>query len=65
MRKVFITGIAGFLGSHLAKKMFDAGWIVSGNDNFLGSDRSNLHDFVEFFDVSNGISILFDWESLT
>ena len=51
MQKVFITGIAGFLGSHLAKKMFEAGWLVAGNDNFIGSDRCNLHEFVEFFDI--------------
>jgi UDP-glucose 4-epimerase len=51
MQKVFITGIAGFLGSHLAKKMFDAGWIVAGNDNFIGADRSNLHEFVKFFEI--------------
>ena len=37
MQKVFITGITGFLGDHLAKKMFEAGWFVAGNDNFLGS----------------------------
>ena len=51
MKKVFITGVAGFLGSHLAKKMYDLGWAVSGNDNFLGSDNLNLHSFVDFFET--------------
>ena len=51
MQKVFITGVAGFLGAHLAKKMFDEGWIVAGNDNFIGADKSNVHDFVDFFDI--------------
>ena len=51
MQKVFITGIAGFLGSHLAKKMHELGWSVSGNDNFLGADRTNLLPFVEFFEA--------------
>ena len=51
MRKVFITGVAGFLGGHLAKKMHELGWAVSGNDNFLGADRTNLFPFVEFFEV--------------
>ncbi len=51
MQKVFITGITGFLGSHLAKKMFEAGWFVAGNDNLIGSDRSNLHGFVEFYEI--------------
>ena len=51
MQKVFITGITGFLGSHLAKQMFEAGWFVAGNDNFIGSDKSNLHGFVEFHEI--------------
>ena len=51
MRKVFITGVAGFLGSHLAKKMHALGWSVSGNDNFLGADRTNLLPFVKFFEI--------------
>jgi UDP-glucose 4-epimerase len=51
MKRVFITGVAGFLGSHLAKKMHQLGWSVSGNDNFMGSDRSNLLPFVRFFEI--------------
>lgn len=51
MQKVFITGVAGFLGSHLAKKMYELGWDVSGNDNFLGSDSSNLFPFVNFHEI--------------
>lgn len=34
MKKVFITGIAGFIGSNLAKAMLEDGWSVSGIDNF-------------------------------
>ena len=34
MKKVFITGIAGFIGSNLAKAMHEDGWSVSGIDNF-------------------------------
>lgn len=51
MKNVFITGVAGFLGSHLAKKMSDLGWAVSGNDNFMGSDQSNLPAFVNFHKI--------------
>ena len=51
MKKVFITGVAGFLGSHLARKMHDANWIVAGNDNFLGADSTNLPEFVEFYNI--------------
>ena len=70
MQKVFITGVAGFLGSHLAKKMHELGWNVSGNDNFLGADQTNLLPFVEFFEadccdlatmskVMHGVDLLF------
>ena len=30
--KIFITGIAGFLGSHLADRMLELGHEVSGNE---------------------------------
>ena len=49
MKKVFITGIAGFLGSHLAKRFHQMGFDVSGNDNFYGSDTSNVPDFAKFY----------------
>ena len=51
MKKVFITGVAGFLGSHLAKKMHQLGWSVVGNDNFIGADKKNLHSFVNFYEA--------------
>lgn len=34
MDKIFITGIAGFIGFHLAKKLQELGFRVSGCDNF-------------------------------
>ena len=40
--KVVITGIAGFLGSHLAKALADAGYDVWGIDNFSTGKASNL-----------------------
>lgn len=43
--KVLITGIAGFLGSHLADAHIQRGDIVVGIDNFIGGDASNVpHD---------------------
>ena len=51
MKSVFITGVAGFLGSHLAKRMHELGWSVSGNDNFLGADKENIHSFVNFYEA--------------
>ena len=36
MSKVFITGIAGFLGSHIADEFINNGDEVAGNDNLIG-----------------------------
>ena len=40
--KIFITGIAGFLGSHLAKRLEKLGHEISGNDTLIGGELSNL-----------------------
>jgi len=37
-----LTGVAGFLGSHLAKKLLDNGHEVVGLDNFLTGNIDNL-----------------------
>lgn len=42
MAKIFITGIAGFLGSHLADAMLEDGHSVWGIDNLLGGYESNV-----------------------
>lgn len=42
MSKVWVTGIAGFLGSHLADVLLAAGHEVSGNDNLSGGDIANV-----------------------
>lgn len=49
--KIFITGIAGFLGSHIADRMLALGHQVAGNDNFLGGYKSNIPEGVEFYEV--------------
>ena len=48
MTKVFITGAAGFLGSHIADKMIQLGHDVVGVDNLLGGYRDNVNPLVEF-----------------
>lgn len=55
MGKVVITGIAGFLGSHLADKYLAEGWEVVGIDNLIGGDYDNIPIGVEFyeFDLNN------------
>jgi UDP-glucose 4-epimerase len=40
--KIFITGIAGFLGSHLADRMISLGHEVSGNDTMIGGYEDNV-----------------------
>lgn len=46
--KIFITGVAGFLGSHLADRMIELGYEVVGVDNLVGGDVKNVNSKVEF-----------------
>jgi len=46
---VFITGVAGFLGSHLADAFLARGCRVSGIDNLIGGYRDNVPEDVTFF----------------
>lgn len=45
---IFVTGAAGFLGSHLADSFIRQGHSVSGCDNMLGGDRHNLPEGIDF-----------------
>ena len=45
---MFVTGIAGFLGSHIAEHFLRAGSSVSGIDNLLGGNKENVPDGAEF-----------------
>jgi UDP-glucose 4-epimerase len=49
--KVFITGIAGFLGSHLADRMLELGHTVAGNDTLVGGYRDNVPATAEFHQI--------------
>lgn len=64
MKKVLITGAAGFLGSHLCDRFIKEGYKVIGMDNFITGDSKNVkhlmnHSNFEFIehDVTNFISI--------
>jgi len=46
--KIYITGIAGFLGSHLAKRFLMKGYAVAGCDNLIGGYRDNCPDLADF-----------------
>ena len=48
--KIFITGVAGFLGSHIADSFLEDGHEVSGIDNLVGGYRDNLPKGVNFFE---------------
>ncbi len=47
-----ITGVAGFIGSHLADTLLQAGHQVSGVDNFVRGRRENLpvHSSFHFYE---------------
>lgn len=49
--KIFITGIAGFLGSHLADRFIELGHQVAGNDTLIGGYRDNVPSKAEFFQI--------------
>ena len=49
--RVFITGVAGFLGSHLADRMIETGNEVIGIDNLVGGDIENVNSKVEFYEI--------------
>jgi UDP-glucose 4-epimerase len=59
MKKILITGIAGFLGSHLADKFLDKGYSVYGIDNLIGGYESNVPNNVTWWieDLNNFESI--------
>ncbi len=42
MKHIFISGIAGFLGSHIAELFLEAGCRVSGVDNLIGGYIDNV-----------------------
>jgi dTDP-glucose 4,6-dehydratase len=63
MTRALITGVAGFLGSHLAERLLDDGVSVVGMDNLLTGDIANIEhltgrDFIFIrHDVTNYIHL--------
>jgi UDP-glucose 4-epimerase len=50
-KKIFITGVAGFLGSHLADRMLHLGHDVAGNDTLIGGYLDNVPKGVDFYNI--------------
>jgi UDP-glucuronate decarboxylase len=47
MAKILITGGAGFIGSHLSKKLLDEGHEVLCLDNFFTGSKKNIHKLMD------------------
>ena len=45
--RILVTGSAGFLGSHLSRRLLSMGHEVLGIDNFYTGSRSNVTDLME------------------
>lgn len=47
LKRVLVTGGAGFLGSHLCRRLLDEGHEVLCLDNFFTGRRSNVADLLD------------------
>ena len=63
-KSVHVTGIAGFLGSHLAEALIEQGCDVSGNDNYLCGFEKNVPDAANGYNIDcrdyRGMKYMFD-----
>lgn len=55
MKRIMVTGVAGFMGSHIAERLIDRDYEVIGIDNLIGGYRENVPQGVHFVeeDLSN------------
>lgn len=49
--KVLVTGVAGFMGSHLADEFLSRGNTVIGIDNLIGGYEENVPEGVKFYNL--------------
>ena len=47
-QKILITGVAGFLGSHLAEKLANLNHEIIGVDNMIGGYEDNVPKNINF-----------------
>ncbi len=45
-KRVLVTGCAGFIGSHLCRRLLSSGVEVLGVDNFFTGDKENIRDLL-------------------
>jgi len=64
LRRALVTGAAGFLGSHLCRRLLDEGLEVIGFDNLLTGSMANVKEMLghprfsfEHYDVTNHLYI--------
>lgn len=50
-KKILVTGVAGFLGSHLSEKLVQLGHTVEGIDNMIGGYQDNVPQGVNFHNI--------------
>jgi UDP-glucose 4-epimerase len=50
-KKILVTGVAGFLGSHLAEKLFNMNHEVIGIDNMVGGYKDNVPKNIQFYNI--------------
>ena len=48
-KKILVTGVAGFLGSHLAERFIKLGHEVIGIDNMIGGYQDNIPNKIKFY----------------
>ena len=72
MKKIVITGAAGFIGSNLVDRLIDKGYFIYGLDNLITGSLNNLnhlqsnnkfefieHDVTKFISVKDNIDYVF------
>jgi len=75
MKRIVITGAAGFIGSHLAEALLDRGYSVIGIDNLLTGDAANIshlanrefsfikHDVTNYIYLDGAVDFVLHWAS--
>src|SRR5690349_4619359 len=75
LKRIVITGAAGFIGSHLAETLLDRGHSVIGIDNLLTGDTANIahlqnrdftfikHDVTNYIYIEGPVDCVLHWAS--